>query len=128
MKKILLSIAAASALAAAALPAAAQSYDRGDRYYGGSPRGGYDVDDRGERLEMRIRRAVQTRQISPREADRLRADVHNVERLAWRYRRDGAFTRWERSDIDQRFDRISQRLRYERVERDYGYGPNPYRR
>jgi RecA-family ATPase len=113
MKTILISLAAASALAAGAAPAAAQTY------------GGYGqgMADRGDRLEWRIQRAVERGDISRREAYRLRADVRATEQLAWRYRRDGAFTRWERADIDRRFDHIAMQLRYERADRDYGYRP-----
>ena len=118
MKKILISLAAASALAVAAVPAAAQNY--GGYGYGG--RGGYDAPDRGDRLEWRIQRALENGQISRREAYRLRADVRATERLSWRYRRDGAFSRWERNDIQRRYQQIAMQLRYERNDRDYGYG------
>lgn len=111
MKKILIPLAAASALAALAAPAAAQPY--------GYDRGRYDAPDRGERLEWRIARAADRGHISPREAYRLRASVRAAERLAWRYQRDGAFTRWERADIARRYDQIAMRLRYERADRDY---------
>ncbi len=119
MKKILISLAAASALAAVAAPAVAQPYGGYDR---GPGRGGYDMVDRGERLEMRIQRSLANGQLTRREAARLRSEVRATEQLAWRYRRDGAFTRWERSNIQQRYDRIAMRLRYERNDRDYGYG------
>lgn len=119
MKKILISIAAASALAAVAAPAAAQNYGGYDRP---QARGGYDNMDRGERLEMRIQRGVANGQLTRREAARLHADVRATEQLSWRYRRDGAFSRWERSDIEQRYDRIAMRLRHERNDREYGYG------
>lgn len=110
MKKILISLAAASALAAVAAPAAAQSY------------GGRGGPDRGERLEWRIQRASETGQISRREAYRLQSDVRATDQLAWRYRRDGNFTRWERDDVQRRYQRIAMQLRYERNDRDYGYG------
>lgn len=119
MKKILIPLAAASALAAFAVPAAAQSYGG----YGYGPgRGGYDNPDRGERIEWRIQRALENGQISRREAYRLRSDVEATERLSWRYRRDGAYTRWERNDIQRRYQQIAMQLRYERHDRDYGYG------
>lgn len=136
MKKILISIAAASALAAAAAPAAAQSYgayDRGDNRH---DRGGQHWDDRGggrggdraDMLKFRIDRAERNHQISRREAFRLREQVRLTERLSWRYRADGIVTRWERADLDRRFDSIRAQLRYERNDRDYGAGYGGYRR
>lgn len=135
MKKILISIAAASALAAAVTPAAAQTYggyDRGDRY---DDRGGR-YDDRagpqgivrGDDLQVRINRAERSGQISRREAFRLREQLRVTERLSWRYRADGVVTRWERADLDRRFDSIRMQLRYERNDRDYGAGYGGYRR
>lgn len=117
MKRFLIPLAAAATVAALAAPAAAQPY-----------RGGPDFRDRGENLQVRIERNLHRGEITPREAARLRADVRATEQLSWRYRRDGAFTRWERADIDRRFDRIAMALRYERADRDYGYGYAPYRR
>lgn len=115
MKKILLSLAAVSALAAAAAPAAAQSY-RDDGY-----RNGYNP-QRSENLEMRIERAVERGQITPREARNLHAELRDAQRVEWRYRRDGRLTRYERADLDQRFDRVQALLRMERRDQDYGYG------
>ncbi|MDO8798946.1 hypothetical protein [Phenylobacterium sp.] len=136
MKKILISIAAASALAAAAAPAAAQpygGYDRGDHR---NDRGGEHWDDRGgdrggdraDMLKFRIDRAERSHQISRREAFRLREQVRVTERLSWRYRADGVVSRWERADLDRRFDSIRVQLRYERNDRDYGNGYGDYRR
>lgn len=125
MKKILISIAAASALAAAAAPAAAQSYDRGhDR---GPPHAERGI-VRGDDLAFRINRAERNHQISRREASRLREQLRHAEGLSWRYRRDGVVTRWERADLDRRFDSIRAQLRYERNDRDYGYGYGDHRR
>lgn len=128
MKKILISIAAASALAAAVTPAAAQSYgghDRGDRY---EDRGGPQGIVRGDDLQVRINIAERSRQISHREANRLREQLRLTERLSWRYRADGVVTRWERADLDRRFDSIRMQLRHERNDRDYGAGYGGYRR
>lgn len=135
MKKILISIAAASALAAAVTPAAAQTYggyDRGDRHEdrGGryDDRGGPQGIVRGDDLQVRINRAERSGQISRREAFRLREQLRLTERLSWRYRADGVVTRWERADLDRRFDSIRMQLRYERNDRDYGAGYGGYRR
>lgn len=135
MKKILISIAAASALAAAVTPAAAQSYggyDRGDRHEDrgdrDGDRGGPQGIVRGDDLQVRINRAERSGQISRREAFRLREQLRVTERLSWRYRADGVVTRWERADLDRRFDSIRMQLRYERNDRDYGAGYGGYRR
>ena len=77
---------------------------------------------RGDDLMFRIDRAERNHQISRREAFRLREQVRLTERLSWRYRADGVMTRWERADLDRRFDSIRAQLRYERNDRDYGSG------
>ena len=115
MKKILLSIAAVSAVAATALPAAAmaQSY----RHDGG---------DRVARLDQRIDMGIRSGSLDRREAWRLKGDLRETARLEARYGRDG-LSRWERADLDRRFDRISAQIRVERRDRDYGYGYGPRR-
>ncbi len=130
MKTFLISIAAATALAAAVTPAAAQPYgghDRGDRW---DDRGDYGDrgTDRSDNLQFKIDRAERRHMISHREAARLREQLRLTERLAWRYRADGVVTRWERADLDRRYDSIRIQLRYERNDRDYGYGYGDYRR
>jgi hypothetical protein len=117
MKNILLSIAAVSAVAAATIPAAAmaQSYRPDDR-------GGWDGrGDRIERLDRRIDMGIRNGSLDRREAWRLKGDLRETARLQYRYSRDG-LSRWERADLDRRFDRISAQIRYERHDRDYGYG------
>ena len=118
MKKILLSIAAVSAVAAAVpAVASAQAYGPG---YG---RGGYqDVGgDRVARLDQRIDMGIRSGGLSRNEAWRLKGDLRETARLESRYRR-GGLSGWERADLDRRYDRISAQIRYERNDRDYGYG------
>lgn len=114
MKKVLLSLAAVTALAAAAAPASAQTY-------------GYDSNParEAERLERRIERAEMNGRLTRREADRLHGQLREIERVSWRYRQDGRLTQWERNDLDRRYSALEGRLRFERNDRDYGYG---YRR
>jgi hypothetical protein len=114
MKNILLSIAAVSAVAAATVPAAAmaQSYRPDDRGWGG---------DRVARLDQRIDMGIRNGSLDRREAWQLKGDLRETARLQYRYSRDG-LSRWERADLDRRFDRISAQIRYERHDRDYGYG------
>jgi hypothetical protein len=75
-------------------------------------------------LERRIDRGVQRGDLTPREARRLLMQVRHVARLEARYRMNG-LSGWERADLDQRFDRITAQIRFERNDRQYGYG---YRR
>lgn len=114
MKKILLSIAAVSAVAAATVPAAAMAQSYRPDWDNG--RG-----DRAERLDRRIDMGLRNGSLDRREAWRLREDLRETTRLEYRYGRDG-LSRWERADLDRRFDRISAQIRYERHDRDYGYG------
>ena len=118
MKKILLSIAAVSAVAAAVpAVASAQSYDRGpDRGYDR----GYRQDiggDRVARLDQRIDMGIRNGGLSRNEAWRLKGDLRETARLESRYRR-GGLSGWERADLDRRYDRISAQIRYERHDRD----------
>lgn len=120
MKKILLSIAAVSAVAAA-VPAVASAqaygYDRG-------PDRGYHQDvggDRVARLDQRIDVGIRNGALTRNEAWRLKGDLRETARLESRYRR-GGLSGWERADLDRRYDRISAQIRYERHDRDYGNG------
>lgn len=116
MKKLLIP-ALAVAVASAALPAAAQNYDR----HGPSRGHGYEQDYRGwnsisqrkHNLDRRIDRGVHSRQLSYREASRLRDELDSLVRLERSYMR-GGLTRWERQDLDRRYDRLSAKVRYER--------------
>ena len=124
MKKILLSIAAVSAVAAATVPAAAmaQSY----RHEG---RGGVDIGrDRVAQLDQRIDVGIRSGGLTRNEASRLKGELRQTARLEYRYR-SGGLSGWERADLDRRFDRISSQIRYERHDRDYGngYGNGPRR-
>jgi hypothetical protein len=125
-KKALLSLLAASAVAIAT-PTLAQSYghgrghDRGyDHGYNGGWNGGGNGGLNGEqaRLAQRVDRAAYRGTISRREAQNLRWQLDEVQRLSWRYGRDG-YSRWERNDLENRLDRIRYQLREDR--RDGGY-------
>jgi len=128
MKKILLSIAAVSAVAAA-VPAVASAqsygYDRGhepgyERGYDRGDRQDYGR-DRVARLDDRIERGVRSGGLTRNEAWRLKGELRETARLEARYRR-GGLTGWEREDLDRRYDRISAQIRYERHDRDYRDG------
>ncbi len=123
MKKILISLTAAAALTAAAVPAAAQNYDGYRSYERGYDRGDrYDRragDRRAEQLQWRIERAQQRGDIGYQEAARLKGYVGAIANLADRYRRNG-YTATERRAIADRYASVERRLRHE--SRDYGYG------
>ncbi len=116
MKKLLIP-ALAVAVASAALPAAAQSYDRHGPSRGPSYEQNYNgwnaIAQRKYNLDRRIDRGVQTRQLSYREASRLKDELNSLVRLERQYQR-GGLTRWERQDLDRRYDRLSAKVRYER--------------
>lgn len=136
MKKVLLSLAAVAA-AAAALPAAAQDYGRYGPDHRAPDHGGYDqgYDHRGydrrydrgdydsrhwspiefrlERLHQRIQRGVQSGRLTRREAQGLRMEFRDLVQRERVYSRDG-LTWWERADLEARFERLSARIRFER--------------
>ena len=117
MKKLLIP-ALAVAVASAALPAAAQSYGHNN----GPSRGhGYEqnyngwnaIAQRKHNLDRRIDQGIRNRQLSHREASRLQDELDSLVRLERQYMR-GGLTRWERQDLDRRYDRLSAKVRYER--------------
>ena len=115
-KKALLSLLAASAVAIAT-PTLAQDYGRhhGGGYNGGWNGGGLNGEQ--ARLSQRIDRAAYNGRISRREAQSLRYQLEEYQRVEWRYRRDG-LSNWERRDLQNRLDRIERNLRDERRDRD----------
>ena len=141
MKKILTSVLAVSAIAAAA-PASAQVYVgvQADPYYGydyDGVRDGYvyrdttyrgygqwrGINARQNAIEHRINVGIRNGTITRSEAIRLRADLRHVSILEARYRRTGGgLSAWERRDLDMRLDRLAVRVRMERRDMDrYGF-------
>lgn len=130
MKKILLSIAAVATLAAA-VPAMAQSWDRGHGYDGGPTydrgagydRGGSygDINQRIREITFRIERGTRDGSLNWREARMLRGQLSGVQNLERRYSWDGLDGR-ERADLNARLDRLSYQVRGQRHDRDYGSG------
>jgi hypothetical protein len=131
MKKILIALAATTALAAA-VPAAAQPW-RGDNDYRDDRR--YEhrghVDHRlttsyVDSLEWKIRNAAQERRISWQDARELREQLRQVQPLAWRVE-TGRASSWEHQRLERTVNRIERAVnsyaRYDRrYDRDYGYG------
>lgn len=137
MKKALIPVLAIAA-ASVAVPAAAQNYDRYDRdhRYERNDRDRHDRDnryDRGDRyenhgrwqsiaqrkyqLDRRIDVGIRNGSLSRREAVRLQAQLNSLIRLERSYMR-GGLTRWERNDLDRRYDRLAVQVRIERRDRD----------
>lgn len=116
MKTLLIPVLAAT-VAATALPAAAQAHDRHGPSRGPAyeqNHGGWQsVSQRKYSLDRRIDQSVRTRQLSSREASRLKDELNGLVRLERNYMR-GGLTRWERQDLDRRYDRLSAKIRLER--------------
>ena len=121
MKKLLIP-ALALAVASAALPAAAQSYghnngpSRGPSYEQ-SHNNWQSVSQRKYNLDRRIDQGVRSRQLTSREASRLKNELNSLVRLERQYQR-GGLSRVERNELDRRYDRLSVQVRAERNDRD----------
>ena len=127
MRRFLISTAvAAAATLTVAVPASAQyhqGYGQGGYGQRGYNHNGYnrqavnqlmrDLD----RVESRIQRGVQRGTLSPREANGLQREAGNIRHRLHRAGRDGLSQR-EVYELRQRIDRLEQRLRYERHDRD----------
>ena len=115
MKKMLVPALVLATVSAAALPAAAQNYNRPsqNQNYGNWQ----SINVRQANLDRRIDQGVRNGQLSRREATRVRSEFNALARLENQYRR-GGLTAWERTDLDRRFDRLSASIRYERNDRD----------
>ncbi len=55
--------------------------------------------------------------LSRREARRLETELSQLVRLERNYLR-GGLTRWERNDLDRRYDRLAMQVRMERRDHD----------
>ena len=130
MKKALIPVLAIAA-ASVAVPASAQNYDRYDRH---DRYDRYDRHDRHDRYEQtrgrwqsisqrkyqmdrRIDVGLRNGSLSRREAIRLQSQLNGLVRLERNYMR-GGLTRWERSELDRRYDRLAVQIRMERRDRD----------
>lgn len=106
MKKLTI-ILASLGVAAAALPATAANAQAWQ-----------SINERQRNLDHRIDQGVRNGQLTRPEARRLRSEFNGLVNLEARYRR-GGLSQWERRDLNQRFDRLSQRIRWERQDRNY---------
>ncbi|CAN7572934.1 hypothetical protein LJR225_004260 [Phenylobacterium sp. LjRoot225] len=105
MKRLLLSVAAASAVLVS-LPVAASAAPW------------QPINERQANLERRIDQGVRSGDLTRPEAARLRTQYREIARLEARYRHTGdGLSAWERRDLNSRFDRLSQNIRAERHDR-----------
>jgi len=114
-KTLMIPVLAATTAAVAigaALPAAAQSYRHAPAYESRHD-GWRAIHQRKYNLDRRIDQGVRTRQLSVREAGRLKNELNNLVRLERAYQRDG-LSRRERMELDRRYDALSAKVRYER--------------
>ena len=131
MRRIVLSIAAASAAFIAAGPAAAQYFPQAQPApYGYNNGNGYNngwgqvraLQARLNNVERQINRLDRRDRIGDRNADRLRNEANNVERRLRRAGRNG-LNPGEVRDIDVRIARLEQRVQYSLAN---GYGGRGY--
>lgn len=118
MQKTLLALVAASALTAAALPAAAANHAS----YGAS-----SINAHQAQIETRINQGVRSHRLTQREAAQLRLQLRQVAQLEARYRVNG-LQAWERQDLNRRLDRISAQVTAQINDRDHGRYAGGYRR
>ena len=118
MKKALIPVLAIAA-ASVAVPASAQNYDRHDRHdrYEQNRGGWQSISNRKYQLDRRIDVGLRNGSLSRREGRRLENELNRLVRLERSYVR-GGLTRWERNDLDRRYDRLAVQVRIERRDRD----------
>lgn len=123
MKKLLVSLALASSALITSAPATAQYYgrpgydDRYDRYDRGYGFRADNIRERLERIGYRIDRNFERGALTRGEAQRLRWELNNIQRLAQRYSYDG-LSGWERNDLERRINWLQNRLQRERWDDD----------
>jgi hypothetical protein len=135
MKKIILSMAAISALAIAA-PAAAQysnnGYQNSSNSYQNNANANGNITDRIAQLRMRLQTGVQSGTITRQEAVPIRQQLQLLNRLERQYSVNGIDGR-ERNDLQQRIRSVRQQLRaadggnqarWDRYDDEDGYGRN----
>lgn len=90
-------------------------YERGDHHQNhGRWR---SISQRKYQLDRRIEVGLHNGSLSRREASRLQAQLDGLVRLERSYMR-GGLTRWERQDLDRRYDRLAVQIRMERRDHD----------
>ena len=75
-----------------------------------------NINQRQANLYQRIDQGIRAGQLNRNEAARLKTDYRGLVNLEARYRR-GGLNNWERADLNRRFDVLSQRVRFEKNDR-----------
>lgn len=117
MKKVLLSLAAVSAIAAAS-PAAAQVWGYGPNNIS------REINERQALVSQRIDQAIHRGLVSRQEAYSLTTELRNFQRVERQYRY-GGLSRSEVANLDWRLNKLEHKLRTSVRDRDgraYGYG------
>ena len=109
MKKFLIALGAASAIAAAA-PAAAQWGTQANANANVNAQAGANIANRIAQLDARLQAGLQSGAISQAEARTLRTQVRQLSRLERQYSRNG-LTQQERMDLQQRLRQVRQQFR-----------------
>lgn len=112
MKKLVFGLLAAATVAASA-PAFAQGPHASDWV---------PLSARQDNIEHRIDDGMRSGQLTRREARTLHRQFNDLLRLEARYQRDGLNFR-ERADLQHRYDRLSQRVRFEKHDDQTRYNP-----
>lgn len=116
-KALIPALVLAAASVAVPATASAQSYRHNDGPRYEQNRGWQPIAQRKYQLDQRIDVGQRNGQLSRREASRLRTELNALVRLEYSYQRGGLSLR-ERQELDRRYDRLSQQVRYERRDRD----------
>lgn len=99
MRHALIALVAGGALAAAAVPALAQSYDPA-------------AAQREDNIRSRIDRHVDVGDLGHGQASRLRRELSQIVDLDQRYQSDG-MSNWQMRDLNSRLSLLSSRLNYD---------------
>ncbi|HEY3799294.1 MAG TPA: hypothetical protein VGL58_13170 [Caulobacteraceae bacterium] len=99
MRKALIALAAAGAVAAVALPAFAQSYDA-------------DAAQHESNLRARISDGVQDGNLTFDQGSRLRSELRQIVDLDERYQSEG-MSDWQARDLNSRLSLLDSRLNYD---------------
>lgn len=94
---------------------------RDDNYWRQNDREWTPLSYRDRQIQARINAGIRNRTLSPQEAARLRDQFHDLLRIEAQYRRNG-INRFERRDLDRRYDRLNYRITAEVRDRNYWYG------
>ena len=131
MRKLLITLAAASTALVVAAPASAQGYYGGQGYGGHNPgrhyghQGDHGLAQRFSQqigqLQNRIERSAQRQAISPREYRSLRNHAAQLRQRLHQFARNG-LNRGEAQDISNRIDDLRERIRDERRDGRDGRG------